>query len=123
MEQQPASLGQWLGEKCQEEKLSLRQAAVRTGLSHATIFDIIKGGSPSAESIRKLAKAFSGDGYQHHLALEDKLLILSGYRSQRPREAMSEPLARLLDKLMRFGEPELRVMESFADFLSEKGGQ
>jgi len=47
----------WLEERCQKEGLSLRQAAVRTGLSHATISDIIKGKSPSPVTLRKLAGA------------------------------------------------------------------
>jgi len=50
-----SSLGQWLGEKCHREHLSLRQAAARTRLSHATIRDVIKGSQPFPETIRKLA--------------------------------------------------------------------
>lgn len=113
-------LGQWLQDRCQKEGLSLRQAAAKTGLSHATISDIIKGASPCAETIKKLAEAF-GDDHHQRQALEDQLLILSGYRSQ-PREGtLSEPLARLLDKISQFSDEELRIMEHFADFISEKG--
>jgi len=118
VEQQPASLGQWLGEKCQEEKLSLRQAAVRTGLSHATIFDITKGAHPLPETIGKLAKAFGGDGYQGR-ALEDALLILAGYRTERPEGELSEELAELMDKVKGFNEQQIRMMVCFADFLTE----
>ena len=114
-------LGGWLEERCKGEGLSLRQAATKTGLSHATIAEIINGGQPSAETIRKLAVAFSdGDGH-HRQALEDTLLILSGYRSERTEGDLSEPVSRLLDKLSRFSEPQLKVMERFADFISEMG--
>jgi len=118
-------LGSWLVERCQKEGLSLRQAAAKTGLSHATIDDIRKGSRASAETIGKLAQAFGGDG-REMLALEDKLLILSGYRSERPEgEDLSEPVARLLDRLSQFSKPQLRIMEHFAEFLAEipvKGG-
>jgi len=73
-------LGSWLHERCQEEWLSLRQAGAKTGLSHSTIEKIIKGASPSAQAIRKLAQAFSR-GKNERLALEDHLLTLAGYRT------------------------------------------
>ncbi len=112
-------LGGWLEEKCQSEGLSLRQAAAKTGLSHATIREIINGGSASPESIRKLARAFGGDG-RHGLALEDKLLILAGCRTPRPEgEELSEPLARLIDKLSQFKETQLKIVGHFVDFLGE----
>ena len=121
-----STLGGWLQERCQKEGLSLRQAAAKTGLSHATIDDIRKGGGASAETIRKLAQAFGGDG-REMLALEDKLLVLSGYRSERPEgEDLSEPMARLLDRLSGFSEPQLKLMEHFAEFIagiSVKGGR
>ena len=121
-----STLGGWLQERCQKEGLSLRQAAARTGLSHTTIDDIIKGGGASAETIRKLAQGFGGDG-RGMLALEDKLLILSGHRSERPEgEDLSEPVARLLDRLSQFSKPQFRIMERFAEFLAEipvKGGR
>jgi len=112
-------LGKWVEETCKQERLSLRQAASKTGLSHATIDDIRKGGGASAETIRKLAQAFGGDG-REMLALEDKLLNLSGYRSERPEgEDLSEPMARLLDRLSGLNEPQLKIVERFAEFLSE----
>jgi len=119
-------LGSWLVERCQKEGLSLRQAAAKTGLSHVTIDDIRKGGRASAETIRKLSQAFGGDG-REMLALEDKLLVLSGYRSERPEgEELSEPMARLLDRLSGFSEPQLKLMERFAEFIAGipvKGGR
>ena len=39
MEEQ-GNLSQWLKERCQREHLSLRQAAARAGVSHATIAGI-----------------------------------------------------------------------------------
>jgi len=100
--------------------LSLRQASAKTGLSHATIADIIKGVHPSPETIGKLAGAFSASGNHHRLALEDKLLILAGYRSERPKEKeLTEPMARLLDKLSEFNEPQLKIVGRFCDFLSQ----
>ncbi len=119
-ESRPSShgLGEWLKERCKAESLSLRQAAAKTGLSHATIGDIINGKGVSAQTIKKLANAFGGDGHQG-LVLEDELLALSGHRTSRPEEAaLSEPLARLLDKLARFNEPELKLMEHFVDYIS-----
>jgi len=110
-------LEKWLRAKCQEEHLSLRQAAVRAKLSHATIADVLNGGKPSAATVKKLAEAFSGDGHQR-LALEDRLLAYSGYRSEQPDE-IREPVARLLDKLSRFNDAQLRAMERFADFVTE----
>lgn len=117
---QGKGLAVWLEERCQNEGLSLRQAAAKTDLSHATIADIIKGVHPSSETVRKLAGAFSSDGVHHRLALEDKLLILAGYRSERPKEKeLSEPMARLLDRLGNFNEPQLKIMGRFADFVSQ----
>lgn len=112
-------LGEWVKQRCQKEHLSLRQAAAKTGLSHATIRGIINGGSASPESIKKLAGAFGGDG-RVGLAVEDKLLVLAGYRTHRPEaEEITEPMARLLDKLTHFREPQLKLMGYFADFLAE----
>jgi len=115
-------LGSWLEERCHKESLSLRQAAAKTNLSHATIADIIKGTNPSPETIRKLAEAFSGGGDHHRDALEDKLLTLAGYRREREKDKPNEPMARLLDKLSNFNESQLKIMGRFADFISEKGG-
>ena len=113
-----SSLGQWLEQRCQEERLSLRQAAAKTGLSHGTIRDIIRGVSPSSESIKKLAHGFGGNGKQG-LALEDKLLVLAGYRSDRPGEDLSESMAELMDKVKQLSESQIQVMIHFADFLAE----
>jgi len=119
MEQTTGGLGKWLEQVCKKEHLSLRQAAAKTGLSHATIRDIIKGASASAETIRKLVHAFGNDGLTKFV-LEDKLLVLAGYRMQRPEaEELTEPMARLLDKLNRFSEPQLKILSRFADFLAE----
>lgn len=113
-----SKLGEWLRERCKSEGLSLRQAGAKTSLSHATIADIIKGASASAETIKRLAKAFGNDHHQT-IALEDELLTLAGYRSQRPEVGLPEPLARLLDKLSQFSEPELELVEHFADYISK----
>lgn len=115
------TVGQWLKEKCDSEKLSLRQTATRTGLSHAAIGDIIRGCRPSPGTIAKLAKAFGGDGHQG-LALEDKLLTLAGFRSKQ-KEKVPEPIAQLLDKLTGFNQAQLRMMSRFADFISEMEGK
>ncbi len=119
MEVQTKGLGQWLNERCKAEHLSLRQAAAKSGLSHATIADIMKGTSPSPETIRKLALAFGENGNER-LALEDSLLILAGYRTERPEgEDLSQPLARLMDMVANFNEPQLKLMARFAEFLTE----
>ncbi len=117
MEEQ-GNLGQWLQAICRSEHLSLRQAAAKTGLSHSTIYQILNGGGAFPETIGKLAKAFA-DGTKGRLALEDHLLVLAGYRTERPEEELSEPLAHLIDKVKEFNQPQLKVMESFADFLTE----
>ncbi|GAH20429.1 unnamed protein product, partial [marine sediment metagenome] len=54
------------------------------------------------------------------LALEDSLLILAGYRTERPEgEDLSQPLARLMDMVANFNEPQLKLMTRFAEFLTE----
>ncbi len=118
MEEQ-SKLGQWLRERCQRDHLSLRQAAARTGLSHATIGDIITGSRPLPETIRKLAAGFGGDGTNQQIALEDHLQMLAGYRIERPQEELSEALGQLMDKVRQFNEPRLKMMVCFADFLTE----
>ena len=42
--------------------------------SHGTIEDIIKGGQPSPETIRKLTQGFGGDGINERLVLEDTFM-------------------------------------------------
>ena len=116
-----SSLGYWLRERCQAEGLSLRKAAARAGVSHATISDIISGGRPSAATVVKLAKAFSGNGQHQKAALEDFLLSLCGYRSDRAEGRLREPLARLMDKLSEFSDAQLEIMEHFADFVTKSG--
>jgi len=119
-DQAKGGLGQWVEEKCREEKLSLRQAAEKTGLSHSTIADVMKGVRPSAETIKKLAQAFSGNGSTHRLILEDRLLVLAGYRTPRPEgDEPSELVAQLLDKLGQFSEPELKLVRHFVNFVAE----
>ena len=114
------ALGRWLEEKCREQGLSLRQASLKIGISHTGISDLLKGANPSPQTIKKLAQAFSGDGEYHRQALEDELLRLCGYRSERPKaKEFTEPMARLLDKLSGFSEPELKIMSRFADFIRE----
>lgn len=119
--EQPAKggIGQWLKERGEREGLSLRQVAAKSGLSHSTIAQVIKNNSASPETIMKLVRAFCGDG-QRSLLIEDKLLVLAGYRTPRPdEEKISEAMARLLDKLSHFSEPQLKIMGRFADFLAE----
>lgn len=115
------SLGSWLEQKCKSEGLSLRQAAVKTGLSHSTLCEIVKGNAKvCGETIKKLARYFGGDG-RRRWALEDKLLVLAGYRTERPEEdELSEPMARLMDTMSQFSKPQLKIMARFADFLNEK---
>lgn len=113
------SLGSWLEEKCKSEGLSLRQAAAKTGLSHSTIADIRKGNSNvSGETIKKLARYFGGDGTRR-LVLEDQLLVLAGYRTERSEDELSEPMARLMDTLSQFSKQQLKIMACFGEFLAE----
>ena len=115
-------LGQWLKEKCEKEHLSLRQVAIKTGVSHQTIAGLMNGKKALPQTIKKLAHAFGGNG-KRRLALEDKLLVLAGYRTERPREKLSEPLAQLIDKEKQLNEPQLKMMGHFADFLVEIDGR
>ena len=118
MEEQ-GNLAHWLADRCQKEHLTLRQAAAKTGLSHTTIYQILNGGGAFPETIGKLAKAFA-DGTNERLALEDHLLVLAGYRTQRSEgEEPSELVAHLVDKVGRFKESQLKMMDRFADLLIE----
>jgi len=113
------TLGQWLDKKCREEKMSLRDAAKKTGLSHSTIKAIISTSHAHPVTVKKLALAFGGNGDHQISTLEDKLLVLTGCRSGQPDAELSEPMARLLDKVSRFSVPQLKVLNRFADFISE----
>lgn len=120
--EQASSIGRWLNEACRSEKLSLRQAADKTGLSHATIRDIMNGSSTSPETIRKLAKAFSESGDHQKLALEDHLLVLAGHRTPRPEEKeLSQPMAQLMDVVSDFSESQLKLLRAFAIYLTQLG--
>ena len=114
------SLSRWLKERCEREHLTLRQAGAKTSLSHSTIDGVIKGGHPSAETIRKLAQGFGRDGINQRVALEDHLLVLAGYRTERPEgEEPSEELGRLMDKLKQLNEAQVKMVTRFVDFLIE----
>ena len=113
----PGGVGEWLRTRCQEEGLSLRQAAKRTGLSHATIADIGNGGKPSPESLLRLAKAFGGDG-NLKMAIEEKLLTLAGYRTPRPGGEANELVAQLLDKLTGLSPSKMEMVGHFIDFVN-----
>ncbi len=122
MEEQ-GNLAHWLAERCKQECLTVREAAAKTGLSHATIANIISeyyrsGSDASPETIKKLAQGF-GRGDNERLVLEDHLLMLAGYRTVRPEEELSEPLAQLMDKAKQLNNPQLKIMTRFADFLTE----
>lgn len=113
------SLGQWLYGVCNKEGLSLRQAGAKTGLSHSTIADIMKGVQVSAETIRKLATGFAENGQHERLALEDHLFILAGYRTPRPEgEEPRQTLGQLIDKLAQFDDRQLKLVRHFADYIS-----
>ena len=111
-------LGQWLQEKCQQEHLSLREAGDKSDLSHTTIQVIIRSGRASAETVKKLAHAFSDSDSNYRLALEDQLLQLAGYRSTTENK-LSEPVAQLVDIVADFSGSQLRVMREFAIYLDE----
>jgi transcriptional regulator with XRE-family HTH domain len=108
----------WLEQRCLEECLSLRKLAARAGVSHATVAEVKKSGRPSAATIKKLAAAFSNDGPNQRAALEDYLFTLCGFRSQPPEIKLSEPLARLVDKMSHYDEEKLQLVEQFADYIS-----
>jgi transcriptional regulator with XRE-family HTH domain len=86
----PNDIGQWLKERCDSERLSLRQAAARIGVSHGTIAKIMDGASPSPLTIRRLVRAFAVQEAER-LALEDHLLVLAGYRTPRKDDELNCP--------------------------------
>ena len=114
------ALGAWLKERCKKDRLSLRQAAVKASLSHATISDIINGGRPSAATIVKLAEAF-GNGGNQKAELKDLLLSLSGYRGESNNEEMSEPKSRVIAKINNLNPEQLELIEHLAGFVTEAG--
>lgn len=114
---QTSGVGEWLKERCQREGLSLREAGAKADLSHGTIEGIIKGACPAPETIKKLARAFGGNGQQQTLALEDSLLILAGYRTERPDD-ISQALGRLIDLVTDFDDTRLKLMGDFAEYLA-----
>lgn len=112
-------LGQWLEKKCRAQHLSLRQAGIKTGVSHATIADIFKGTQPLPKTIQKLAIAFGEVGNNDRQELENQLFVLAGYRTPQPEEELSEPVTQLMNKVNKFSEPQIKMMTRFADFLME----
>lgn len=111
----------WLERQCRSDRLSLRKAAAKIGVSHNTVASIINGERPSPGTVAKLARAFADTGPHQRGALEDFLLNLAGYRSERAEGKVNEPLARLMDKLANFTPEELEVTEQFADFIGRVG--
>jgi len=116
------ALGAWLKERCKKDRLSLRQAAVKASLSHATISDIMKGGRPSAATIVKLAESF-GDNGQQQAELKDLLLSLSGYRGDQNNGKTSEVMARVINKLSHLKTDQLELIEQLAGFVTKAGEQ
>jgi len=111
-----STLGEWIKAKSDEEGLSLRQVATKVGVSHQTVAGLMNGKKALPKTIKKLAIAFGGDNHQR-IALEDRLLVLAGYRTERPEEVLSEPMARLLDKLNDLDATELGMVEQFTVFI------
>ncbi len=109
-------LGEWLRLICKERRLSLRQAEKIIGISHSTVNFIMRGHPVNLRTVQKLAKAF-GDGECHRRALEDKLMVMAGFR-QRPIE-VSEAVGRLLDGIGDFSDDEFKILAEFADYLKE----
>ncbi|GAI67703.1 unnamed protein product, partial [marine sediment metagenome] len=106
-----------LRKACKGKNLSLREAGKKIGISHTTIALILHGRRVHPLTIRKLAKAFS-NGQYHRAVLEDELLTLAGYRSNRPPE-LNETIGRLIDSVIDFSPEELKMLTRFADYLVE----
>ena len=113
------ALGGWLEARCRSQGLSLREAADLTGLSHTTIADVISGMRPSAETLRKLARGFGGNGDHKRSALEVELFTLAGFKTPASEEKVSEAMGELLDKLTGMDDRRLKLMTHFVDFLLE----
>ncbi|MBA7540466.1 hypothetical protein ES705_32763 [subsurface metagenome] len=110
-------LGKWLRKACKMKNLSLREAGKMIGISHSTIALILHDRPVHPLTIKKLAKTFS-NGQYHRAALEDELLTLAGYRSNRPPE-LNKTIGRLIDSVRDFSPEELKMLTRFADYLVE----
>ena len=116
---QPATetVSDWLRKRCEQTGLSLRQVGAKAGLSHTTIAEVLNGkATPNPGTIKKLALAFGGNG-QRRLVIEDRLLVLAGYRTRHPKPELSETMAHLLDKVEQLDEPQVKLLSHFVDFL------
>lgn len=115
------ALGDCLRAKCRTEGWSLRQAGIKTGISHTTMAAIVNGSrSVSAVTVKKLAQAFSASGGHHRGVMEDELLILAGYRPRRPKgQDLSQPQAQLLDAASGLTERQIRLLISLGEFMAE----
>ena len=109
-------LGKWLEKTCKDRRLSLRQAEKLIGISHSTVNFIIRGHPVQFRTVQKLAKAFS-DGDCHRKALEDKLMVMAGYR-HKPIE-VSVAVGQLLDSVEGFSDDEFKILARFADYIVE----
>lgn len=81
-------LSRWLQVACRKEHLSLRQVAAKTGLSHSAVGNIMDGNRPLPATIKKLAQGFGGDSTAERLALEDRLMVLAGYKREELNQAV-----------------------------------
>lgn len=122
-ERKMTTIAEWLSKRCRDDGLSYRKAAAKAGLSHATISAIRKGSRPSADTIMKLAKAFSNDGTQQRLALEEELFILAGYRSRSIPVTCREPMARLMDLIRDFDDEQLKLVAGIIEYSSQLGNK
>ena len=113
--EQPKTVGEWLKEKCNQERLSLREAGKRTGLSHSTIQAVMKGSRPSLETVGKLAKVFGWNGENERAVLEGELFSLAGWPTK-PELGITQ--AQLIDAVKDFSEAQLKVVLAFATYLA-----
>ena len=118
------TIQQWLKERCERERLSSRDAGIKCGLSHVTIAEILNGQGVRADTIKKLVQGFATSEAEK-LALEDKLLILAGFRSERSESVLTEAQATLIETVKLASKAEVEVILSFVDFLKaiEKTGR
>lgn len=48
-----------------------------------------------------------------------RVVLLAGYRSEQPEERLTDPMAELMDMVVKFNESQLKMMSLFTHFLAK----
>jgi|GEM_PF-4199928 transcriptional regulator with XRE-family HTH domain len=104
--------------------LSARQAALQSGVNHATIASLVRGGRASRATLKQLAKTFDVDCAQ--------LMRVAGYAldPSSPDNSHAEPLSqrvpdglpeRIYHKIERLNERDLRKLDQMLELWIDDG--